>query len=417
MEQIEHGFKTAVKFVWTFLKWVFIAAVSGAAGGVVGSLFHKSVEDVTALRENHDFLIFLLPLGGLVIAGLYRLCKRPDDTGTNQIFNSVRKDGRVSFWVAPLIFASTVITHLFGGSAGREGAALQLGGVIGSKIGRIFRLDNKDQGMVVMCGMSGVFSALFGTPLTATFFAIEVISVGSLYYAALIPCLSSALTAYWISRLFGIEPVRFVIQEIPALSWPNIGRVLVLGIGCALVSIVFCFALHKTERCMAKLFKNTFLRAFVGGAVIVGLTLLVGNRDYNGSGMNIISQAIAGRCVPYAFLLKIVFTAVTIGSGYKGGEIVPTFFVGSTLGCFLGGAIGLPAGFGGAVGLVALFCGVVNSPISSIILSVELFGSQGMILFAIACGASYMMSGYYGLYSSQKIVYSKLRLELHNKAN
>ncbi|MCR4615516.1 MAG: chloride channel protein [Clostridiales bacterium] len=417
MEQIEHGFKTAVRFVLTFLTWIIIAAVTGAVGGVVGSLFHKSVEQVTVLREKHDFLIFLLPLGGLVIAGLYKLCKRSDDTGTNQIFNSVREDGKVSFWVAPLIFISTVITHLFGGSAGREGAALQLGGTIGSKIGGLFRLDKKDQSMVVMCGMSGVFSALFGTPLTATFFAIEVISVGSLYYAAIIPCLASALTAYWISRLFGIEPVKFALSDIPVLSWPNIGRVIVLGVGCAVVSIIFCFTIHKTEHYMKKLFKNTFIRAFVGGLVVVGLTLLVGNRDYNGSGMNIISDAISGKCVPYAFLLKIIFTAVTIGAGYKGGEIVPTFFAGSTLGCFLGNAVGLPAGFGAAVGLTALFCGVVNSPISSIILSIELFGSQGLLLFAIACGVSYMLSGYYGLYSSQKIVYSKLRLELHNEAN
>ncbi len=405
--------KRVLVYLLAFLKWVAVSAATGAIGGLVGVAFHISVEKVTELRLAHGWIIWFLPLGGLVIAGLYKLCKL-ENTGTDRVIDSIRTDKGVPILLAPLIFVSTVITHLLGGSAGREGAALQLGGSIGSKVGKILRFDDKDMHLAILCGMSAVFSALFGTPMTAAMFALEVISVGVVYYSGIIPCLVSGLVAYWISMLFKVEPVRFTIQNAPEYNFPDFLRVALLSALCAALSIVFCLVMHFSHKGAARLFKNTFIRAAVGGAVIIALTLIFG-KDYNGAGMNIIENAIeSGNAVGYAFILKLIFTAVTIGSGYKGGEIVPTFFIGATFGCFVGRLIGLDPGFAAAIGLVTLFCGAVNCPIASVFLSIELFGNESLIYFAVACAVGYTLSGYFGLYSSQKIMYSKTRAEFIN---
>lgn len=414
MELLLRKYKSAKNYVRTFLKWVIVAGITGLVGGFIGTMFHISVEKATEFRIMNNWIILFLPVGGVAIAVLYKLFKMSDSTGTNQIINAIRTDDQVPIVLAPLIFISTVITHLLGGSAGREGAALQLGGSIGTFVGKFFHLDNKDMHLVVLCGMSGVFSALFGTPLTATLFAMEVISIGVIYYSSLVPCLVSSLVAYGISLYFGVEPVRYTLSYIPELSFKSIITVVILSALLAVLSITFCVTMHKTEHLLGHKIKNNNWRGLVGGLIIVILTLIVGTRDYNGAGMNIVENAINGIVKPEAFLIKIIFTAITIGAGFKGGEIVPTFFIGATFGCFAGGLLGLDPGFSAAIGLVALFCGNVNAPIASIILSLELFGAEGIILFAIACSVSYMLSGYYGLYSSQKIVYSKLKAEFIN---
>lgn len=404
--------KIAVSYVLAIFKWIAVAAAVGAVGGAVGAAFHVSVEKVTELRTAHGWIVYLLPLGGLAIAGLYKLFKM-EKLGTDNVIESIRTEKSVPFLLAPLIFVSTVITHLFGGSAGREGAALQLGGSIGAQVGRVLKFDEKDMHLATLCGMSAVFSALFGTPLTATLFALEVISVGVVYYSGIIPCLTSSLVAYWIAKLCRVEPVRFELSAVPEMSFGSFWRVAVLSAVCAVLSIGFCLLMHFSHKGAAKLLKNSFLRAFVGGAAIVVLTLIFG-RDYNGAGMNIIEDAMNGQALPYAFLLKMVFTAITIGFGFKGGEIVPTFFIGSTFGCAFGSLLGLDPGFSAALGLVALFCGAVNCPLASVFLSIELFGAEGIVYFAAACAISFALSGYFGLYSSQKIIYSKTKAEYIN---
>ena len=341
------------------LKWLVIGGLVGGVGGMVGALFHLGVSYATEVRLAHPWVLYLLPAGGLVIAGLYKLCKL-EGRGTNAVIESVHFGKEVPVLLVPLIFVSTVITHLCGGSAGREGAALQIGGGIGYRTGRLLHLGEKDLPLATLCGMSGVFSALFGTPLTATVFALEVISVGVLYYAGLVPCITAAMVGYLVSLWMGV------------------------------------------------------LRAAEGGAVIIALTLLLGTTDYNGAGMDVISRALTGEASGWAWLLKLLFTAVTIGCGFKGGEVVPSFFVGATFGCAAGALLGLPPGFAAAIGLVAVFCGAVNCPIASVVLSVELFGADAMLYFAIACAISYVLSGYCGLYSSQTILYSKLRAEFIN---
>lgn len=416
------GMKTAAeamgsikKYIVAFVRWVVVAGITGAVCGVLGAAFHKAVEWATAVRMGHSWIIGFLPLAGLLIVWMYKRFHMLENTGTNNVISSIRTNEEVPLALAPLIFIGTVLTHLFGGSAGREGAALQLGGSVGYRVGRLFRLPEKDKNLVVMCGMAGLFSALFGTPLTATIFSMEVISVGVFHYAGFLPCLTSSVIAYGIAVLAGAAPVRFALSGIPQLSAATFLQVGALSALCALVSIVFCIAMHYFTQVMKQHIPNAYLRIFAGGLAVVLLTLLLGTA-YNGAGMDTIERAVSGGSVAgYAFLLKLIFTVITIGVGYRGGEIVPTFFIGAAFGSVAGGLIGLDSGFAAALGMVALFCGVVNCPIASLMLAIEVFGAQGLLFFAAACSISYMLSGYYGLYSSQKIVYSKIRAEYINR--
>ena len=412
MERIKKRAAHILTYAAALVKWMTVGALVGGVGGLVGSLFHLGVNYATGVREAHPWVLYLLPVGGLVIVCLYRITKM-EGKGTNAVIESVHFGREVPIWLVPLIFIGTVITHLCGGSAGREGAALQIGGGIGYGTGRLLHLGEKDLPLATLCGMSGVFAALFGTPLTATVFALEVISVGVLYYAGLIPCITASMMGYLVSRLMGIAPTRFTVTT-PALNGWTMLLVVILALLCALVSILFCRGLHLAEHLAEKYFKNAYVRNLAGAAVIVGNTLLLGTTDYNGAGMHIIEQAVAGQASPRAWLWKLLLTVVTIACGFKGGEVVPSFFIGATFGCVVGAFLGLDPGFAAAVGLVAVFCGAVNCPLASVILSVELFGSGDLLYFAMACAISYLASGYCGLYSSQTILYSKLRAEFIN---
>ena len=412
MERIKKRAAHILTYAAALVKWMTVGALVGGVGGLVGSLFHLGVNYATGVREAHPWVLYLLPVGGLVIVCLYRITKM-EGKGTNAVIESVHFGRQVPIWLVPLIFIGTVITHLCGGSAGREGAALQIGGGIGYGTGRLLHLGEKDLPLATLCGMSGVFAALFGTPLTATVFALEVISVGVLYYAGLIPCITASMMGYLVSSLMGIAPTRFTVTT-PALNGWTMLLVVILALLCALVSILFCRGLHLAEHLAEKYFKNAYVRILAGAAVIVGITLLLGTTDYNGAGMHIIEQAVAGQASPRAWLWKLLLTVVTIACGFKGGEVVPSFFIGATFGCVVGAFLGLDPGFAAAVGLVAVFCGAVNCPLASVILSVELFGSGDLLYFAMACAISYLASGYCGLYSSQTILYSKLRAEFIN---
>ena len=409
---IIHKLTSACQYVKTFLKWAFIASITGVIGGGIGSLFSYCIKQANVLQNNLWYLVLFMPIGGILIVFLYKLCKVENDLGTNCVLESVRNKNKVPYAVAPLIFISSVITHLTGGSSGREGAALQLGGSLGTAVGRLFRLDDSDMHIALMCGMSGLFSSLFGTPIAASFFALEVISVGVAYYSALVPCLTSGVVAYFVSLNLGCSPFRFDIDKyIPELNLVSLAQVIGLAAVCAVVSIIFCVAMKKTHHYAKKFLKNDYIRIVTGGLIVIALTFIVGCRDYNGAGSDIIVGAIGGNAKPEAFLLKIIFTCATIGFGYKGGEIVPTLFIGATFGCVFSPLLGIDPCFGAALGMICMFCGVVNCPVASIFLSVEIFGTEGFILFAVGCAVSYMLSGYYGLYSSQKILYSKLKAE------
>ena len=403
--------KTPATYIVILLKWIMVSAIVGITGGIIGSIFHIAVDYVTELRGETPHIVLLLPLGGIVIAGIYHIFKSKGSLDTNRVLDAASRDEKVPLVMAPLIFISTVITHLLGGSAGREGAALQLGGSIGYNIGKVLKFKKDNMHIIVMSGMSAVFAALFGTPVTAAVFSLEVTRVGVMHYAALLPSVTAALVASFVAKSFGLHPVHFdgiVLENISVLS---LGQIIVISILCALVSILFCVSIKKCEHAFEKYMPSRYIRAVVGALIIVALTYALGTQDYNGAGMNIITDAIYGKAKYEAFLLKILFTAITISAGFKGGEIVPTFFIGSTFGCVLGSLIGFDSSFAAAIGFVALFCAVVNCPLASIILSIEVFGSENILIFALVCAISYMMSGYFGLYKSQEIKYSKLSEE------
>lgn len=414
---------TQTKTQWTlvahrlggFCRWLLLSCVLGALIGVVGAAFHHGIAWVTQLRTAHPWVVLLLPVAGAAIVLLYRVCGMERDRGTNLVLVAVRQAEPMRLRTAPLIFLSTILTHFVGGSAGREGAALQLGGSIAATVGRKLRLDETGRRIIVMCGMSAAFSALFGTPLTAAFFSMEVVSVGVMYYAALVPCLLCSLTALQVAGLLGTHAEHYAVMGIPELGALPMAQVALMGGLCAVLAMVFCRAVHLAPHLYQKFVPNPVIRAAVGGAIVLLLTLLVGSQDYNGAGGAVIEHALAEGARPEAFLLKIIFTALTLGAGFRGGEIVPVLFTGAAFGSVVGPLMGLSTSFGGSLGMVAVFCGATNCPISSLLLAFELFGGEGLALYALCCAVSYTLSGYYGLYGEQKIVYSKFKTEWIDK--
>ena len=397
------------------LKWVILAVIVGIVVGLVGTAFYFCMDLVTNFRVAHPWMIFFLPLAGLLIVWLYRMHNGEQELSTNLILSAVHSGDNIPLRMAPLIFASTLITHLFGGSAGREGAALQLGGSIANGFAKLFRVKESQQNIIIMCGMSAAFSAVFGTPLAAAVFAMEVVSVGIMQYSALLPCVIAALVAHLIATQFGAAGETFVVTDIPEFALIPAGWIVLLAILCGVVSIVFCVLLHKSGHYFQIWFKNPYLRVLVGGGAILALTLLVGNQNYNGTGMSVIAECFNGYTPTFAFLLKMVFTAITLAVGFKGGEIVPSLFIGATLGCLFGSMCGLSPSLCAAVGMGAVFCGVTNSPITSLLICFELFGFEGMPYYLLAIAISYVVSGYYGLYQSQKIIYSKYKNAYTNR--
>lgn len=411
-EIIKHKITHNVNRLKTSLKWVVFAILSGVLVGSVGTLFYLCMALVTLVRTKNPWLIFLLPVGGILIVGAYRLLHDERDTGTNLVLSAIHSGDELPLRMAPLIFISTLITHLFGGSAGREGAALQMGGSIGWNVGKLLHLSDYVRRTATISGMAAFFSALFGTPLTAALFAMMVEDVGLTFTSAFMPAFTSALIAYGVSLFFGISPTNFVLNSIPHLTLETALQTALLGIACAAVTRLFCWTLHTLEHGIPKRIPNPWLRAFAGGAAVVAFSYLFGVGRYNGAGMAVIADAVEqGTALPWDFACKIFLTALTLAVGFKGGEVVPSFYIGATFGCIAGPWLGLPAGFAGAIGLVCVFCGATNALIPSILLGFELFGGQGLELIALGCGVCYMLSGHHGLYSSQTFVTNKLRPE------
>lgn len=398
-----------------FIRWGIFSAFVGLFVGAFSTLFAFCLRQVTSFRTENPWLILCLPLAGVVIVFLYGVFRYKNDKGTNMVLSSIHAEAEVPFRMAPLIFISTIITHLFGGSAGREGAALQLGGSIGQQLGKLFRFDEKDQRIVVMCGMSAAFSAIFGTPIAASIFSMEVVSVGVMYYAALVPCVFSSLVASKFANHMGIGPNVFKIRQMPLFEVVPSLKVIGLALCCAALSVVFCMALHSLGDFYRNKLKNPYIRIIVSSLVIILLTIILQTDDYMGAGVPVIQRAIQGNVEPLAFVWKIVFTALTLEAGFKGGEIVPSFFVGATFGCLFGHIVGISPSLCAAVGMMSVFCGVTNCPITSMLIAFELFGYHGVPFFLLGISVSYLMSGYYGLYHDQTIVYSKYKTEYINR--
>ncbi len=406
LEQLHHP----EKYFRVLFKWGLLGLLMGLIGGVVGAVFHYALHFVTGLRGAHAWLILLLPLAGIATVGLYRLLGLRYNRGTNEIIDAVLSGREVNPLIAPGIFLATALTHLFGGSAGREGAALQLGSSIASKLGRLLKLKENEMTVLIMSGMSAVFAGLFGTPLTATLFTMEFVSVGTIFSPALMPCYLAAFSASRLSAVLGVHAETHLFAEAVALTPATALQILVLAIAVGLIGIVMCCAFHSAEHLAAHRIPNPWIRIALGGALIAVITLAVGDHRYNGAGMDMALAAVAGQADWYDFLMKLLLTAITLAAGFKGGEIVPTFCIGATFGCVLGGLLGMDPGFAAALGLVGLFCCATNSPITAIILSIEMFGSANIYLFALVCVIASVISGNWGLYSSQVIRFSKARI-------
>lgn len=403
------------KDVKSFVKWIALAFLIGFVVGGISSVFSFVLTGVTSFRETHSWVFYFLPVAGVIIVFLYDHFGKKDG-GTNQVFSTVRARDEVPFRSAPLIFIATSLTHLVGGSAGREGAAIQLGGSIGNQLGRWLRLDDEDMHVVVMCGMSAAFAALFGTPMAAAIFSMEVVSVGVMYYTALMPCVISSLIATNFAAGLGIHPEVFHVSDIPNLTLASGLKMGVIALACAGISVVFCVALKQTGKLFHKELKNHYVRVLVVGVVIIIFTLLLHTTDYMGAGIGIITNAIEhGEVSYFAFFWKLFFTVLTMKAGFKGGEIVPSFTIGAALGCELGMFLGISPSLCAAAGMVAVFCGVTNCPITSILIAFELFGFEGVAYYLIAVSISYAVSGYYSLYKDQTIVYSKYKAMYVNK--
>ena len=393
----------------TTLKWICFSFVVGLVLGVIGALFYHGIRIATTYRLSHPWVLFLLPVGAVLIRYLYHISKYDNDGGTNLVLSAIHSDDNIPKRMAGLIFVSTIFSHFVGASVGREGAALQLGGSIGNTIGKLFRFNDTEKKTMIMVGMSAVFSALFGTPMAAAIFSMEVVSVGIMHYAALVPCVIASFVARGVASYFGAPNASYMVDEIPSFGLASGLETAFLAMLCGLVSILFCVVLHQTDSLSKRFVKNPYLRGFIGGSVILIFTLLEGHQTYNGAGVEYIRDCMDGNTDGFAFLIKIIFTAICIASGYKGGEIVPSFFIGASFGCLFGNLVGFSPALCAAIGMGAVFCGVTNSPITAFIICLELFGMEGAPYFLLAVALSYMLSGYYGLYSSQKIIYSKYK--------
>ena len=389
------------------IRGMWFGLLTGLVVGLCGSVFVRLLQYAAQFREDVWWASLLLPAVGLAVVWLYRRGGIRTAGGTDLIVQAARGEQPVSRVLAPVIFLSTLLTHAFGGSAGREGAALQLGGSLAELIRKALRIENSFEDLAIMCGMSAGFSAVFGSQISAVIFALEISCVGLLPLGALFPCAVSSITAGMVARRLGVHGVSYFLSA----STPTVlfyGKVLLLGIVCGLLSIVVCYTFSGVRTALETLLPDPYRRVLVGGAAVVLLTLCLGTHHYLGSGQEMIDQAVSfGEAGAGDFLWKLILTALTLGAGLKGGEIVPSFAIGASFGCVLGPLLGLPAPYAAATGMVALFCGVTNCPLTALVLGFEvfLFCSPGGFLVAVA--ASFLVSGYGGLYSKQKFAFSK----------
>ena len=387
--------------ILSFIRLCVLGALVGALGGLVGACFAHLLSFVTQLRESTPWLILLLPAGAMITVWLYRSCRMQDYGGANEIVLCLAEQKPIRTLAAPLIFVASAITHLLGGSAGREGAALQLGGAGAAWLCRRLRLQEKDRTILVMSGMSAVFAGLFGTPLTATVFVLEFRAKPKVLGLALLPCLISSVLAAKLAGALGVASEAVSLHSIAAFTLPAVAKILVLALGLGILARIVCAVFHNAGHWCKRLLKNDYLRAALAAAAVVALTAIVGDMRYNGAGMTMAIAAVEGHANWFDFLLKLLFTAVTLAAGLKGGEIVPTFCIGATFGCILGGLLGMDAGFAAALGLVGLFCCAANSPIGGILLGIELFGLSALPYYALICLILWPLSANHGLFQNR----------------
>jgi H+/Cl- antiporter ClcA len=417
-----------------FLKWILIAAPVGAAIGAAVALFLWSLDLATKARWDHPWLLYLLPVAGMAIGVMYQRLGSSVEGGNNLIIEQVHEPGGgVPSRMAPLVLIGTVVTHLFGGSAGREGTAVQMGGSIASTVCRWWHLPTPDVRTLLMVGIAAGFGAVFGTPLAGAVFAIEVLAIGRMSYAALVPCLIGAVAGDSATTVCGIHHTDYHvapfastgIDAAPLINWPLMAKVVLASLAFGLASVLFCELTHGLARLFKWAIPSPVLRPAIGGVLIIALVHLLGTRDYLGlgvaadprtpGGVTILSCFHADGATPLSWWWKMLFTAITLGAGFKGGEVTPLFFIGAALGNTLAWLLGAPPELFAALGFVAVFAGATNTPLACTLMAVELFGRQpgllgtGFVIYAAtACFTAYLISGHRGIYLSQRIGTPKL---------
>jgi len=386
-------------------KWTLLGAWTGILSGAASAAFLWALDLATETRAGHPWLLFLLPVAGAIIGLIYANHGKNVAGGNNLLLEQIHDPKqKIPFRMAPLILVTTVMTHLFGGSAGREGTAVQMGGTLADLATLPLRLSDRDRRILLMAGISAGFGSVFGTPLAGAVFGLEVLSVGRIRYDGLLPCLVASIVGDVVCRGLGIHhhsylpPATFTLTPLLALLIP------VAGLLFAAASACFAELTHWIQGLGKGMKGAPYVRPIIGGLVVIALTLAVGSQDYNGLGIPLIDRSFHAEGVPsYAFLLKILFTAITLGAGFKGGEVTPLFCIGATL----GNAFALvthqdPALFA-TLGFVAVFAGAANTPLACTIMGIELFGGHLALPLAIACIVAYLFSGHRGIYLSQQV--------------
>lgn len=393
-----------------FARGIVLAVIVGIASGVASGLFLEALRLATDLHTEHPALLFLLPVAGAFIAWLYAGYGRSAAGGSNLILDHIHdpRGARVPLRMLPLILLTTVVTHLFGGSAGREGTAVQMGGSIAGELAHRLRLDHAQTRLLLMCGISGGFSSVFGTPLAGTVFGMEMLALGGLRYEALIPCLVAALAGHETIRLLDIAHSQYAIgTAIPSFTTEIVLKVALAGVGFGLTSALFSELTAWIEHESRRLVPHGVRRTAFGGVLVILVTLALGTRIYNGLSLPLLADAFTGDVPTFAFFFKLVLTALTLGVGFKGGEVTPLFVIGATLGATLAGPLGLPVDFLAALGFVAVFAAAANTPLACVVMGAELFAGDGIVYFGIAVFIAYTISGHRGIYHAQRILVPK----------
>lgn len=407
------------------LRWTLLIFPVAIAVGLVVALFLWLLDIATVTRWDNMWLIFLLPIAGVIISWLYRYYGKNSDAGNNLIMDEIHKPGGgVPARMTPLVLFSTVLTHLAGGSAGREGTAVQMGGSIADFFSRWFKLHHDQRRILLMSGMSAGFGAVFGTPIAGAIFALEVLAIGRIKYDALIPCLIAGIIADITCASCGIHHTQYHINYIDdgTRYFPQIAfnvalllKVVLAGVSFGLVGYLFSEFSHFIKEKSNRYIPKKWLIPVVGSVLIVGISYLLGTFDYLGLGVtnpgsnsiSIVNAFKAGSTGYFSWFWKLLLTAITLSMGFKGGEVTPLFFIGATLGNTLAVLTGAPIDLFAGLGFIAVFSGATNTPIACTLMGIELFGSENVIYYAVACFTAYYFSGHSGIYHSQKVAVSK----------
>ena len=384
------------------LKWILITAVAGALIGSASALLLSSLNWATDYRESHLWIIGLLPLAGLVIGLIYHYFAGTAAGGNNFLIEEIHSAHNIiPFKMAPLVYIGTVLTHLFGGSAGREGTGVQMGGAIADFMSRIFRMHPYDRKIMIQIGIGAGFASVFGTPLAGAVFALEVIIVGRMRYDAILPIFLASFFANYACHAWGIKHTVYHITQVPGLGVDILLWVLLASVFFGLTARLFSRSIEFWSRTAKKYVAYAPFRPLLGGICIALCVWIMGTTKYIGLGVPVIVNSFSETQMWYDFLLKLILTTFTIGVGFKGGEVTPLFFVGATLGSALSAVIPLPLSFMAGIGFVAVFAGATNTPIACTFMGIELFGVEAGIYLGVACVASYLFSGHTGIYTAQ----------------